>query len=197
SSSSCKSASARHATLAECRCPSVSTVPASNRCRSRASAWSALLPRLQCNGCPGLCWSFPALDSAATAAQASGKYHSAPFASGMAFLALGSVGRPLMMAPPPSVEPAPDDVATGKGDGRKDHPNPKGIRWRDVEAKPREHEPVGYEVDPEANGDVGTCLDEGRQPSLCHLPPPWCLPRPRCPGKLLGYARPVGPGQAG
>src|SRR5690606_26112964 len=58
------------------------------------------------------------------------------------------------------VEPAPDDVATGKGDGRKDHPNPKGIRWRDVEAKPRQDNKVRREVDSESDRDVGPCLDK-------------------------------------
>src|SRR4051812_11357151 len=57
SSSVCSSASARHAALPLCRTLSLSILPRSIRCRTRESAWSVLLPRAQCSGWPGLCWS--------------------------------------------------------------------------------------------------------------------------------------------
>ena len=52
---------ARQAMRAVCGTPCSSSVPRSRKCRSIASASSALLLRSQCIGCPGLCCSLPFL----------------------------------------------------------------------------------------------------------------------------------------
>src|SRR5208282_606441 len=74
SASFCRKASARHASCAaSSRLISVSVSYRFNRCRPIASSSSALLPRAQCRGSPGLCFWLPLYDTCETSNSASRK----------------------------------------------------------------------------------------------------------------------------
>lgn len=69
-----------------------------------------------------------------------------------------------------NLRPAPYDVRAQDADSRERHPNPEGLGQAHVEPEQGQDEVVGREVNPEADGYVNPCLDEGLNAALHRWP---------------------------